>query len=73
MVRVTIHRCPDVPPRAGSLNLKTTQEKTMHKLTSALGVTALATLQLGLAVPSALADNARAVVASCSEVFGPDC
>jgi hypothetical protein len=44
----------------------------MHKLTSALGVIALATLPLGLVVPSALADNPHTVFASCSQEFGPD-
>ncbi|HET9118557.1 MAG TPA: hypothetical protein VFN75_10885 [Pseudonocardiaceae bacterium] len=44
----------------------------MRKLTSALGVTALATLPLGLVMPSALADNPHTVVASCSQEFGPD-
>jgi hypothetical protein len=44
----------------------------MRKLTSALGVTALAALPLGLAVPSALADNPHTVFASCSEAIGPD-
>ena len=45
----------------------------MRKLTSALGVTALATLPLGLAVPSALADNPHTVfTASCSHEFGLD-
>jgi hypothetical protein len=44
----------------------------MRKLTSALGVTALAALPLGLAVPSALADNPHTVFASCSQAFGLD-
>lgn len=44
----------------------------MHKLTSALGVTILAALPLGLALPSALADNPHTVFASCSQAFGPD-
>ena len=44
----------------------------MCKLMSALGVTALAALPLGLAMPSALADNSHTVFASCSQLFGSD-
>lgn len=44
----------------------------MRRLMSALGVTALAAVPLGPAVPSALADNSHEVFASCSQAFGPD-
>jgi hypothetical protein len=59
------------PQRADAESEKT-EEKAMRKLTSALGVTALAALPLGLAVPPALADNPHPIFASCSQAFGLD-
>lgn len=44
----------------------------MRKITSALGVTALVALSLGLAAPLALADPAQKLTIPCSDVFGPD-
>jgi methionine-rich copper-binding protein CopC len=44
----------------------------MRKLASALSVTALVLLSLGLTTPSAFADPAHTVTIPCSDVFGSD-
>jgi hypothetical protein len=44
----------------------------MRKIMSALSVTALVVLSLGLTAPLALADPAPAVTIPCGDVFGPD-